>query len=66
MLSVGSTDGIGSPWNCTVSAMKVNAWVCPLAADHDLESGSSELTVIFRVFFSKSTSVRTRKMVNCA
>ena len=53
MLSVGSTDGIESPWNCTVRAKKVNAWVCALATDRDLES-----------VLSKSISVRTRKMVN--
>ena len=37
------------------SAMKVNAWICALATDRDLESG-----------LSKSASVRTRKMVNYA
>ena len=34
---------------------KVNAWICALATDRDLESG-----------LSKSISVGTRKMVNCA
>ena len=37
------------------SAMKVNAWTCAPATDRDLESG-----------LSKSMSVRTRRMVNCA
>ena len=30
--------------------MKVNAWVCAVATDHDFESGLSELTVIWSVF----------------
>ena len=30
--------------------MKVNAWVCAHATDHDLESGPSEPTVILSVF----------------
>ena len=37
------------------SAMEVNAWICALATDRDLESG-----------LSKSASVRTRNMVNYA
>ena len=37
------------------SAMKVNAWICALATDRDLESG-----------LSKRANVRTPKMVNYA
>ena len=37
------------------SAMKVNTWICAPATESDLESG-----------LGKSTSVRTRKMVNYA
>ena len=37
------------------SVLKVNAWICALAADRDLESD-----------MSKSISVRTRKMVKYA
>ena len=51
MLSVGLTDGIESPWNFTVSAMKVNAWVCAFATDSDLEHTLIvQPTVILRVF----------------
>ena len=36
VLVVASTDGFEPPWNCTVSARNVNAWVCALATDSDI------------------------------